>query len=171
MKLLNSDVFCFGDIWRFEAIHRKRPIFAHPDVFFTWYWTSVHRDGHRILNPDVSPTETRVSVHRDGPKSGISDVCSKNHTFRIHRDAPRTSDSDVSKKRIHRNSTKTSNPDVSIPQKYPKSIEICQNKQPAAIHTPIIKLISAQIIVKYIGKNRQSRCIITSKLPKSIRSN
>ena len=29
------DVFCFGNIWRFEAIHRKRPIFAHPDVFFT----------------------------------------------------------------------------------------------------------------------------------------
>ena len=126
MKLLNSDVFCFGDIWRFEAIHRKRPILAHPDVFFTWYWTFVHRDGHRILNPDVSPTETRVSVHRDGPKSGISDVCSKNHTFRIHRDAPRTSDSDVSKKRIHRNSSKTGNPDVSNTQKYPKSIQIHQ---------------------------------------------
>ena len=113
MKLLNSDVFCFGDIWRFEAIHRKRPILAHPDVFFTWYWTFVHRDGHRILNPDVSPTETRVSVHRDGPKSGISDVCSKNHTFQIHRDSAKISDSDVSKKRIHRNSIKSCNPDVS----------------------------------------------------------
>ena len=74
MKTWNSDVFCFGNFWRYIGMVLIWPI---PMYVFIGFLKPVHRDGGLILDSDVSPSEIKVIIHRSVPNLVDSDVCGK----------------------------------------------------------------------------------------------
>ena len=91
-KLLSSDVFCFGNFWRYIGNRLYWPI---PMYILNRFETPYIGMGIEISIPMYRLLKLEQQYIGKALNGGISDVCSKNHTFWIHRDSTKISDSDV----------------------------------------------------------------------------